>query len=66
MYLSDIYTVSANLAGICGLSIPVGLSRQKLPIGLQLLGAPLAEGKILNLAYHYQQQTDFHHLHPFD
>ena len=50
MYLSDIYTITANLAGIPGISIPCGLSKSNLPIGLQLLAAPFAEEKLLRTA----------------
>jgi aspartyl-tRNA(Asn)/glutamyl-tRNA(Gln) amidotransferase subunit A len=53
MYLSDIYTVSANLAGVPGISIPVGLSSSGLPIGTQLLGNFWSEGSLLNLAHRY-------------
>jgi len=60
MYLSDIYTVSANIAGLCGLSIPCGLTQDNLPVGLQLLGAPFKESTILKLAHHFQQVTDWH------
>lgn len=59
MYLSDIYTIAANLAGIPGLSIPVGF-HQGLPIGMQLIGNYFAEDKILNVAHRYQQVTDWH------
>jgi aspartyl-tRNA(Asn)/glutamyl-tRNA(Gln) amidotransferase subunit A len=51
MYLSDIFTVTANLAGIAGISIPVGLSSDNLPIGAQILSPPFAEDKLLHLAY---------------
>jgi len=64
MYLSDIYTVSANIAGLCGLSVPAGFSKSGLPIGLQILGAPFEEGKILQAAYNYQQATAWHQRHP--
>ena len=47
MYLSDIYTITANLAGIPGISIPCGLTKANLPIGLQLLAAPFAEETLL-------------------
>ncbi|HUS38395.1 MAG TPA: Asp-tRNA(Asn)/Glu-tRNA(Gln) amidotransferase subunit GatA [Pirellulales bacterium] len=60
MYLMDLYTVSANLAGIPGISIPCGLSRDGLPIGLQLQAAPLAEERLLRAAYMYQNATDWH------
>ena len=54
MYLSDIYTVSANLAGIPGISIPCGLSAEGLPIGVQLVGNFWSEGTLLNLAHKYE------------
>src|SRR5437870_985327 len=57
MYLNDIYTVTANLAGIPGLSVPCGLSQEGLPIGLQLLGPNWSEAVLLRLAYAYQQQN---------
>ena len=60
MYLSDIFTISCNLAGICGLSLPCGFtSSPKLPIGLQLLGKPFGEETILKLAHAYEQQTSW-------
>jgi aspartyl-tRNA(Asn)/glutamyl-tRNA(Gln) amidotransferase subunit A len=61
MYLTDIFTISANLAGIPGLSLPCGLSTQGLPIGLQILGNHFEEEKILQTAYAFEQATD-HHL----
>ncbi|MCX6784825.1 MAG: Asp-tRNA(Asn)/Glu-tRNA(Gln) amidotransferase subunit GatA [Candidatus Komeilibacteria bacterium] len=64
MYLSDIYTVSANIAGLCGISIPAGLTAGRLPVGLQILGAPWTESKILNLAYQFEQATIHHSQHP--
>lgn len=60
MYLSDIYTVSVNLAGLPALSMPCGFDAQGLPIGAQLIGAPLAEQKVLNAAHAWQQETDYH------
>ena len=61
MYLMDIFTISANLAGICGISIPSGFTRSpKLPIGMQLLGKPFDEETILRLAYAYEQSTAWH------
>ncbi len=59
MYLSDIYTIAVNLAGIPGLSIPVGFN-QGLPMGMQLIGNYFNEGKLLNVAHKYQQGTDWH------
>ena len=61
MYLMDIFTISANLAGICGLSVPCGFTRSpKLPIGLQLLGKPFGEETILQVAHAYEQATAWH------
>jgi aspartyl-tRNA(Asn)/glutamyl-tRNA(Gln) amidotransferase subunit A len=60
MYLSDIFTISVNLAGIPGLSVPCGFSPAGLPIGLQLLGPPLGEATLLQAAYAFEQATDFH------
>ncbi|MCD7917441.1 MAG: aspartyl/glutamyl-tRNA amidotransferase subunit A, partial [Clostridiales bacterium] len=64
MYLSDIYTVSVNLAGLPGLSMPCGFDRQGLPVGAQLIGPALGEQAILNAAYAYQQDTDHHKQAP--
>ncbi|HTF34573.1 MAG TPA: Asp-tRNA(Asn)/Glu-tRNA(Gln) amidotransferase subunit GatA [Myxococcota bacterium] len=63
MYLSDVYTVSANLAGIPGLSIPCGFAHG-LPVGLQLLGKPLDEVTLLRTADSYQRRTDWHTRRP--
>ena len=57
MYLADIYTVTADLAGIPGISIPCGESREKLPIGLQILGKHFDEGTILRVAHAYEQAS---------
>ncbi|MBI5092006.1 MAG: Asp-tRNA(Asn)/Glu-tRNA(Gln) amidotransferase subunit GatA [Candidatus Hydrogenedentes bacterium] len=59
MYLSDIYTISVNLAGIPGLSIPCGLTASKLPAGLQILGKPFGEETLLRAAYTYEQKRGF-------
>lgn len=65
MYLSDIFTISCNLSGMCGVSIPCGFTRQpKLPIGLQLLGPAFGEATILRLAHAYEQSTDWHTAKP--
>lgn len=61
MYLEDIYTISANLAGICAISIPCGQDGRGLPIGLQIMGPVLSEDRVLNAAHQYQLATD-HHL----
>ncbi len=63
MYLSDINTISANLAGIPGLSIPAGFVKQR-PVGLQLIGNYFKEGHLLNIAHQYQQRTDWHKQTP--
>jgi aspartyl-tRNA(Asn)/glutamyl-tRNA(Gln) amidotransferase subunit A len=64
MYLSDIYTISCNLAGLCGISVPCGFSSGGLPIGLQLLGRPFGEGELLRVANVYEQSTDWHLKRP--
>jgi aspartyl-tRNA(Asn)/glutamyl-tRNA(Gln) amidotransferase subunit A len=64
MYLADIYTISANLAGIPGVSIPCGFMKAKLPIGLQLLAAPFAEEKLLRVARMFERATDWHLKRP--
>ena len=63
MYLSDIFTIAANLAGLPGISIPAGFSNN-LPIGLQIIGPHFNEAKILNVAHQYQQATDWHQQAP--
>jgi aspartyl-tRNA(Asn)/glutamyl-tRNA(Gln) amidotransferase subunit A len=65
MYLSDIFTISVNLAGICGVSIPCGFtSSPKLPIGLQILGKPFGEETVLRVANAYEQATEWHKEKP--
>ena len=64
MYLSDIFTLSANLAGIPGMSVPCGFSKTGLPIGLQIMGSHFGEEKILKTAYNFEQATDFHQKKP--
>ena len=66
MYLSDIFTISCNLAGICGISVPCGFTgaAPKLPIGLQLLGKPFGEETILRIAHAYEQGTSWHREKP--
>lgn len=64
MYLTDIGTISANLAGIPGISLPCGLDSTGMPIGLQLLAPALQEEKLLNTAYSFEQSTDFHKAVP--
>jgi aspartyl-tRNA(Asn)/glutamyl-tRNA(Gln) amidotransferase subunit A len=67
MYLADIFTIAANLAGICGISLPCGFAEadgHRLPIGLQLLGKPLDEARIFQIAHAYEQSTDWHKARP--
>jgi aspartyl-tRNA(Asn)/glutamyl-tRNA(Gln) amidotransferase subunit A len=63
MYLSDIYTIAANLAGLPGISIPVGFVNE-LPVGLQIIGNYFAEARLVNVAHQYQQVTDWHMCTP--
>jgi len=60
MYLNDIYTISVNLAGLPGMSIPAGFDNHGLPIGLQLIGRYFDEARLLNVAHQYQLLTDWH------
>jgi len=64
MYLSDMYTVFANLAGLCAISLPCGFDDAGLPIGWQLMGPPLGEMALLSVAHQYQTMTDFHRQTP--
>ncbi len=64
MYLSDIMTISVNLAGLPGMSIPCGFSQADLPIGLQIIGKPFDEETMLQAAYAYEQANDWHLKRP--
>jgi aspartyl-tRNA(Asn)/glutamyl-tRNA(Gln) amidotransferase subunit A len=64
MYLSDIFTLSANLAGIPGISVPCGFSNDDLPIGLQIMAQHFNEGMLFKVAYNFEQATDFHKKRP--
>jgi aspartyl-tRNA(Asn)/glutamyl-tRNA(Gln) amidotransferase subunit A len=64
MYLSDILTISVNLAGIPGISIPCGFDKAGLPVGLQILGRHFDEESLIRTAYAYEQQTDWHKKRP--
>lgn len=64
MYLSDIFTISANLAGLPAISVPCGFTKKGLPVGMQILGKPFAEETILKVAYNYEQHTIWHKQKP--
>jgi aspartyl-tRNA(Asn)/glutamyl-tRNA(Gln) amidotransferase subunit A len=64
MYLTDIFTLSANLAGIPGMSVPCGFSKQGMPIGLQLMAKHFNEEMLIKVAYNFEQATDFHKKKP--
>ena len=64
MYLSDIFTISVNLAGVPAVVVPCGVSSKKLPIGLQIIGRPFEEEKILRAAYAYEQATNWRGKRP--
>jgi len=64
MYLSDIYTIAVNLAGLPGLSHPVGFGADGLPVGLQLIGDYFAESRLLHAAHRFQHATDWHARRP--
>jgi aspartyl-tRNA(Asn)/glutamyl-tRNA(Gln) amidotransferase subunit A len=59
MYLSDIFTISVNLAGVPAIALPCGFSQAGLPIGLQIIGRPFEEAKLLQAAYAYEQSTQW-------
>ncbi|HUU43424.1 MAG TPA: amidase family protein, partial [Planctomycetota bacterium] len=64
MYLADVFTISANMAGIPGISLPCGFDRNGLPVGLQVLGPNLAESRLLRIAHAFGRETDFHLSRP--
>jgi len=64
MYLEDVFTLPANLAGVPGLAFPVGLDQQGLPVGMQLMGPHFREEILFQVAHAYQQSTDWHRLKP--
>ncbi len=64
MYLADVFTLSMNLAGICGLSLPCGFDGAGLPIGLQVMGPALGEEAVLRVAHAYEQATEWHRRRP--
>ena len=63
-YLADIYTLPASLAGLPGMSVPAGFGAAGMPVGLQLIGNYLQEGRLLNVAHRLQQATDWHQRQP--
>ena len=64
MYLSDIYTIAVNLAGVPAISIPCGFDEKGLPIGLQIIAPAFSEEKLLRIARMYEAQTDWHKKRP--
>lgn len=64
MYLSDIFTIPVNMAGLPGLSVPCGFDKNNLPIGLQIIGKPFDEGTLFKLAHAYEQSTEWHQKKP--
>jgi len=64
MYLSDICTISINLADVPAISVPCGLDGEGLPIGMQVIGKPFEEATILRIAYAYEEQTEWHRKKP--
>jgi aspartyl-tRNA(Asn)/glutamyl-tRNA(Gln) amidotransferase subunit A len=64
MYLSDVFTVPINLAGVPGISVPCGFTSAGLPVGLQIIGKPFDEETILRMAYAFEQSTDYHRRKP--
>ncbi len=64
MYLSDVFTIPVNLAGLPGISVPCGFSKDGLPVGLQIIGKPFDEGTILRIANNYEKATEWHKKQP--
>ena len=64
MYLTDIFTISVNLAGVPGISVPCGFTSANLPVGLQIIGKHFDEETILKTAYAYEQSTEWHKRKP--
>ena len=60
MYLGDLYTIPANLAGICALAVPCGMTGAALPVGMQIMGPAFREEIPLRVGHAYQQATDWH------
>lgn len=66
MYLSDIFTVSVNIAGLPGLSVPSGFDQAGMPVGTQIIGPALGDADVLNIGYAFQQATEYHKAAPSD
>ena len=64
MYLSDIFTVSVNIAGLPGLSVPSGFDQAGMPVGTQIIGPALGDADVLNIGYAFQQATEYHKAAP--
>jgi aspartyl-tRNA(Asn)/glutamyl-tRNA(Gln) amidotransferase subunit A len=64
MYLSDIFTINVNLAGLPGMALPCGFSKAGLPIGMQVIAGPFQEEKIFHAAYAFEQATEWHRRRP--
>jgi len=64
MYLSDVFTIPCNIAGLPGISVPCGFTSKNLPIGLQLIGKPFDEQTLLGVAHAYEQQTNLKNKTP--
>jgi aspartyl-tRNA(Asn)/glutamyl-tRNA(Gln) amidotransferase subunit A len=64
MYLSDIFTISVNLAGVPGISIPCGFTTNNMPVGMQIIGKHFDEESILKVAFAYEQNTEWHKRRP--
>jgi aspartyl-tRNA(Asn)/glutamyl-tRNA(Gln) amidotransferase subunit A len=60
MYLNDIFTIPVNLAGLPGMSLPCGFSKEGLPVGLQLIGRPFDEETLFQVGHAYESATDWH------
>jgi aspartyl-tRNA(Asn)/glutamyl-tRNA(Gln) amidotransferase subunit A len=65
-YLADIFTLPASLAGLPGMSIPVGLGESDMPVGMQLIGNYLQEARLLNVAHQFQLATNHHRQSPLE
>jgi aspartyl-tRNA(Asn)/glutamyl-tRNA(Gln) amidotransferase subunit A len=64
MYLADVYTIAANLAGVPGISVPCGFDGNNLPVGLQILSPVFTEDKLLRIARMFEKETDYHTKRP--